>query len=216
MIQCSAIQSPCKRKQYCCYSTLCKQHQHSMKRLILCCFVRQNRCHGAGISLFFLLVNARQTDQPSSSLQAAGHSLLVQTPKMRSGQKQSLQALCMVAVFLVSQLFSESIRTRTLPHAPCMPSTPTPGRPPLPPRKEDVEKQGGQPTGLWWYAVVAGLLLLRRRRRSGTRGRALAKEASMAKEAPGGGQAGGAIMDTARIQSTGGTDVPLSAGELLS
>lgn len=63
-------------------------------------------------------------------------------------------------------------------------------------------------------ALVAGLLLLRRRRRSGTRGRALAKEASMAKEAPGGGQAGGAIMDTARIQSTGGTDVPLSAADM--
>lgn len=62
-------------------------------------------------------------------------------------------------------------------------------------------------------AVVAGLLLLRRRRRSSTKGRALAKEAPVAKGTSG-GQAGGPIMDTARIQSTGGTDIPLSAGDM--
>ena len=62
-------------------------------------------------------------------------------------------------------------------------------------------------------AVLAGLLLLRRRRRSSAQGRAPVKAAPPPKGAST-SQAGGGIMDTARIQSTGGTDIPLSPGTL--
>lgn len=89
-------------------------------------------------------------------------------------------------------------------------ATPTPPSPALRQKEEDRKRIAI----CWCGAVVAGLLLLRRRRRSSTKGRALAKEAPVAKGTSG-GQAGGPIMDTARIQSTGGTDIPLSAGQSL-
>ena len=62
-------------------------------------------------------------------------------------------------------------------------------------------------------AVLAGLLLMRRRRRSSAQGRAPVKAAPPPKGTST-SQAGGGIMDTAKIQSTGGTDIPLSPGTL--
>ena len=62
-------------------------------------------------------------------------------------------------------------------------------------------------------AVLAGLLLLRRQHKSTAKGRAPVKDAPKPKGTST-SQAGGGIMDTARIQSTGGTDIPLSPGKL--